>query len=107
MRTDGRTARDLRPVKITPNYIKHAEGSALIEVGDTRVICTVSVEHKVPHWMKDKKEGWVTSEYGMIPRATGDRAGLGLDGTGAHGLGGTTGAAGLGDRRAGGHPDQG
>lgn len=73
MRTDGRTPRDLRPVQITPNYIKHAEGSVLIEVGDTRVVCTVSVEHKVPHWMKDKKEGWVTSEYGMLPRATGDR----------------------------------
>jgi ribonuclease PH len=73
VRNDGRSARDLRPVRITPSYIKHAEGSALIEVGDTRVVCTVSVEHKVPHWMKDKKEGWVTAEYGMIPRATGER----------------------------------
>jgi len=73
MRSDGRAPDQLRPVKITPRYIKHAEGSALIEVGETKVICTVSVEEKVPPFLKGQGEGWITSEYGMLPRATGTR----------------------------------
>jgi ribonuclease PH len=70
MRSDGREKDQLRPVTITPRYIKHAEGSALIEVGDTRVVCTASVEERVPPFLKGKGEGWVTCEYGMLPRAT-------------------------------------
>jgi ribonuclease PH len=73
-RPDGRAADQLRPVKITPGYSKHAEGSALIEVGDTRVLCTVSVEERVPPFLKGKGEGWITSEYGMLPRATSERS---------------------------------
>ena len=73
MRSDGRAPDQLRPVTITPRYIKHAEGSALIEVGETKVICTVSVEEKVPPFLKGQGEGWITSEYGMLPRATGTR----------------------------------
>ena len=72
-RTDGRAALELRPVKVTPGYTKHAEGSVLIEVGETRVCCTVSVEEKVPPFLKGKGEGWITSEYGMLPRATSTR----------------------------------
>ena len=74
MRLDGRAADQLRPVTITPRYIKHAEGSALIEVGDTRVICTVSVEDRVPPFLKGQGEGWITAEYGMLPRATSTRS---------------------------------
>jgi ribonuclease PH len=73
MRSDGRAPDQLRPVTITPRFIKHAEGSALIEVGDTRVVCTVSVEDRVPPFLKGQGEGWITSEYGMLPRATGSR----------------------------------
>ncbi|MGD8377275.1 MAG: ribonuclease PH [Acidobacteriota bacterium] len=73
MRKDGRQADDLRPVRMTPGFNKHAEGSVLIEVGDTRVICTASVEHRVPPWLREQKRGWVTAEYGMLPRATTDR----------------------------------
>ena len=69
-RRDGRGKDELRKVTITPRCSKHAEGSALIEVGDTRVICTVSVEDRVPPFLKGKGEGWITSEYGMLPRAT-------------------------------------
>lgn len=68
-REDGRANNEIRPVKITPGYIKYAEGSCLIEVGDTRVICTASVEDKVPPFLKGSGSGWVTAEYGMIPRA--------------------------------------
>jgi ribonuclease PH len=74
MRSDGRNADQLRPVAITPRYVKHAEGSALIEMGDTRVICTVSIEERVPQFLKGKGEGWITSEYGMLPRATHTRS---------------------------------
>jgi ribonuclease PH len=74
MRSDGRAADQLRPVTITPRYIKHAEGSALIEVGDTKVICTVSVEDRVPPFLKGQGEGWITAEYGMLPRATSTRS---------------------------------
>ncbi len=73
MRQDGRNNSQLRPVKITRNYIKHAEGSALIEVGDTKVICTASVEERIPPFKKESGEGWVTAEYAMLPRATGVR----------------------------------
>ncbi len=74
MRPDGRAVDQLRKVTITPRYSKHAEGSALIEVGDTRVICTVSVEDRVPPFLKGGGEGWITSEYGMLPRSTGTRS---------------------------------
>lgn len=73
MRQDGRNNSQLRPVKITRNYIKHAEGSALIEVGETKVICTASVEERIPPFKKESAEGWVTAEYAMLPRATGVR----------------------------------
>ncbi|MEN6521936.1 MAG: ribonuclease PH [Armatimonadota bacterium] len=69
MRLDGRAANQLRPVKITPNYIKYAEGSCLIEVGDTKVICTASIEDKVPIFRKGSGSGWVSAEYGMLPRS--------------------------------------
>jgi ribonuclease PH len=72
-RPDGRAADQLRKVSITPGYNKHAEGSALIEVGDTRVLCTASVEERVPPFLKGKAEGWLTCEYGMLPRATCER----------------------------------
>jgi len=70
VRIDGRDVFQLRPVKITRNYIKHAEGSVLIEMGDTKVICTASVDEYVPPFKKDTGEGWVTAEYSMLPRAT-------------------------------------
>jgi len=74
MRHDGRAADELRPVVITPGFNKHAEGSALIDVGDTRVSCTVSIEERVPQFLKGKGEGWITAEYGMLPRATTTRS---------------------------------
>jgi ribonuclease PH len=70
MRSDGRTNNELRPMKITPHYIKHAEGSVLIEMGDTKVICTATLEERVPSFMKGQGKGWVTAEYSMLPRAT-------------------------------------
>jgi ribonuclease PH len=70
MRSDGRTNNELRPIKITPHYIKHAEGSVLIEAGDTKVICTATVEDRVPSFMKGQGKGWITAEYSMLPRAT-------------------------------------
>jgi ribonuclease PH len=70
MRIDGRKNDQLRPIKITRNYIKHAEGSVLIEVGDTKVICTASIEDKVPPFLKGRGEGWITCEYSMLPRST-------------------------------------
>src|SRR5215468_3873153 len=73
MRTEGRAANQLRSVRITPGYILQAEGSVLIEVGRTRVICTASIEETVPAFMKNSGKGWITSEYGMIPRATSTR----------------------------------
>jgi ribonuclease PH len=72
-RNDGRAADELRPVIIRPKYIKHAEGSALIEVGDTKVICTASVQEKVPPFLYRTGRGWITAEYGMLPRATTER----------------------------------
>src|SRR5437764_11495573 len=72
-RSDGRTPDEMRRVLITPNFSKHAEGSALIEVGDTRVICTASVQEKVPPFLYRSGKGWITAEYGMLPRATTER----------------------------------
>jgi ribonuclease PH len=72
-RVDGRKPDQLRPVRIIRNYNKHAEGSVLIEVGDTRVICTATVEERVPGFLKGMGKGWVSAEYGMLPRATGTR----------------------------------
>jgi ribonuclease PH len=69
-RTDGRRADELRPVRITPGYLPYAEGSALIEMGDTRVICSASVEERVPYFLRNRGTGWVTAEYAMLPRAT-------------------------------------
>jgi len=74
MRPDGRALDQLRPLTLTRGYLKHADGSCLIEVGDTRVVCAASVEEKVPVFLKGKGEGWVTSEYGMLPRATSTRS---------------------------------
>src|SRR5918994_1930779 len=74
VRFDGRRREQLRPVKVTRNFIKHAEGSVLIEMGDTKVICTASIEEKVPPFLKGKGSGWVTAEYAMLPRATHDRS---------------------------------
>jgi ribonuclease PH len=69
-RSDNRTPDQMRPVNIVPDYISTAEGSVLIEVGNTRVICTASVEETVPPFMRNSGKGWITSEYGMLPRAT-------------------------------------
>lgn len=72
-REDGRRRDQIRPVKITRDFIAHAEGSVLIEMGATKVICTASVEEKVPPFLRDKGRGWVTAEYAMLPRATHER----------------------------------
>ena len=73
MRSDNRKNNNVRHTKITRNYIKHAEGSVLIEVGDTKVICTESIEDKVPPFLKGTGEGWITAEYNMLPRSTATR----------------------------------
>src|SRR6266508_3649494 len=73
MRSDKRPARQLRERKITPNFLEHAEGSVLIEAGRTRVICAASVEDRVPPFLRNTGKGWVTAEYGMLPRATSTR----------------------------------
>lgn len=70
MRPSGRTSNQLRPIQITRNFTNYAEGSVLIEMGETRVLCTASVEDGVPRFLKGKKQGWLTAEYGMLPRAT-------------------------------------
>jgi len=72
-RPSGRAPQDLRDIKFTRNFTRHAEGSVLVEFGDTRVICTASVEEGVPRFLKGKGQGWVTAEYGMLPRSTGSR----------------------------------
>jgi len=74
MRPSTRAADELRPIRITRQFTKHAEGSVLIEFGDTQVICTASVEERVPPFLKGKGQGWVTAEYGMLPRATHTRS---------------------------------
>lgn len=75
MRPSKRSPDQMRDVKITRNYTMHAEGSVLVEFGHTKVLCTASVEGKVPGWLRGKGSGWVTAEYGMLPRATGSRTG--------------------------------
>ena len=73
MRPSNRTPPQLRPIKITRHYTKHADGAVLIECGDTRVICTASVDEKVPSFLRGKGQGWLTAEYGMLPCSTGER----------------------------------
>ena len=73
MRPSGRQANELRLVNITRNYTKHAEGSVLVEFGDTKVLCTATVEERIPQFLRGSGEGWVTAEYGMLPRSTGSR----------------------------------
>src|SRR6267142_2728154 len=73
-RPDGRRPRDIRPVVITPHYLRHAEGSALIELGVTRVLCAASIEESVPPFLRGKGRGWVTAEYSMLPRSTHTRS---------------------------------
>src|SRR5216117_178719 len=73
MRSDQRPSNELRDTRITPNYLPHAEGSVFIEVGRTRVICTASIEDRVPPFLRNTGKGWVTAEYGMLPRATSTR----------------------------------
>ena len=73
MRPSNRQPDEMRAIRITRNYTKHAEGSVLIEFGDTKVICTASVEERVPGFLRGKGQGWVTAEYGMLPRSTGSR----------------------------------
>jgi len=70
MRPSGRAANQLRPITITTGYTKHAEGSVLVEYGDTKVLCTASIEERIPPFLKGSKKGWVTAEYGMLPRST-------------------------------------
>ncbi|WP_456412475.1 ribonuclease PH [Thiolapillus sp.] len=75
MRPSGRANDEMRPVCFIPNFTKHAEGSVLVSFGDTRVICTASVEERTPRWMDKNQGGWVTAEYGMLPRSTNSRMG--------------------------------
>jgi ribonuclease PH len=82
MRPDGRRPDELRPVRITPDYNLYAEGSVLIEFGSTRLICTASVEEKVPPFLEGQGKGWVTAEYGMLPRSTHTRSGRNTGGRG-------------------------
>ncbi len=74
MRPSGRQFDELRQITITRHYIKHAEGAVLIEFGDTKVLCTASIEDRIPPFLRDKGSGWITAEYGMLPRATSSRA---------------------------------
>ena len=80
MRPDGRRPDELRPITIETGYLKDPEGSALIRAGQTWVLCTASIEERVPPWMKDSGKGWVTAEYAMLPRATTTRSGRGSNG---------------------------
>jgi len=75
MRPSGRAPDELRTINITRHYTKHAEGSVLVEFGDTKVLCTASIENRVPGFLRGKGQGWVTAEYGMLPRSTGSRMG--------------------------------
>lgn len=74
MRQDGRDYLEPRPIKITPNYLKYSDGSVLIEVGDTKVICAATIENRVPQFLKGFGKGWITAEYGMLPRSTYERS---------------------------------
>src|SRR3569623_3801309 len=73
MRTSGRAPDQMRAISFEPGFTRHAEGSVLVAFGDTRVLCTASVENRVPPFLRGKGEGWVTAEYGMLPRATNTR----------------------------------
>ena len=73
MRINNREITAIRPIKITPNVIDNADGSCMIEIGKTRVICTASIDNRVPFWLKNTGKGWVTAEYGMLPRSTNQR----------------------------------
>ncbi len=73
MRPSGRAADQMRPVTLEPDVSKHAEGSCFVRLGDTHVLCTATVEQRLPHWLKGSGKGWITAEYGMLPRATGTR----------------------------------
>jgi len=75
MRPSGRATDEMRPVTFTRNFTCHAEGSVLVEFGNTKVICTASIEENVPGWMRGKGKGWITAEYGMLPRSTHSRMG--------------------------------
>jgi ribonuclease PH len=75
MRPSGRAPNELRQIRLTRNYTKHAEGSVLVEFGDTKVLCTASIMDKAPGWLRGKGQGWVTAEYGMLPRSTTERMG--------------------------------
>lgn len=75
MRPSNRAPNEMRPVRITRNFTKHAEGSVLVEFGDTRVLCNATVEERIPGFLRGKGEGWVTAEYGMLPRSTNSRMG--------------------------------
>src|SRR5918997_6988529 len=84
-RNDGRAPEDLRDVNIVTGFVKTATGSALIEAGGTRVICTASVDEDVPRWMAGQRRGWATAEYGMLPASTGERKRRGVSQGGADG----------------------
>ena len=75
MRPSGRAPNQMRPISFTPNFTMHAEGSVLIAFGNTKVICTASIEDRQPRWLRDENQGWVTAEYGMLPRSTHSRMG--------------------------------
>jgi ribonuclease PH len=75
MRADGRKNNELRPLRVTPSYIKTADGSVLIEMGDTRVICTAKLEERVPPFLRNSGKGWITAEYGMLPGSSRERIG--------------------------------
>jgi ribonuclease PH len=75
MRPSGRAPEQMRPISFTPNFTMHAEGSVLVAFGNTKVICTASIEERQPRWMRDGERGWVTAEYGMLPRSTHSRMG--------------------------------
>ena len=75
MRPSKRAADEMRDIKITRNFTKHAEGSVLVEFGDTKVVCTASVEDRVPGFLRGLGQGWITAEYGMLPRSTSSRMG--------------------------------
>lgn len=72
-RADGRSPLELRPLKISMGYLKYPEGSCMIEARNTKIICTATIENKVPYWLKDLNQGWITAEYGMLPRSTQER----------------------------------
>jgi len=75
MRPSGRAPNQMRPISFTPDFTMHAEGSVLVTFGNTKVICTASVEDRQPRWLRDEDQGWVTAEYGMLPRSTNSRMG--------------------------------